>query len=220
MGSDETRTREELSASGSDSRTLTDLSVPLDNSRTTLELSVVSDCRLHQLRPMNGLHGHLGQEVVCSEKAGEKFRQGRTRHPKCCIYFHLVLFPCCSNLWVTSRNVSQCVALYFHPGCSQCFVTQPDKLQTLKDYRLTIEYKHLKQNAPGGVFVIPSVNHLRIWYGVIFVRRGHYANGIFKFRWARSEVEYMYGVCLGFAHRYIRLPLLASIPSFLHLAPI
>lgn len=51
-----------------------------------------------------------------------------------------------------------------------------------KDYRLTIEYKHLKQNAPGGVFVIPSVNHLRIWYGVIFVRRGHYANGIFKFR--------------------------------------
>ncbi|CAM9506179.1 unnamed protein product [Ectocarpus sp. 4 AP-2014] len=58
----------------------------------------------------------------------------------------------------------------------------PDKLQTLKDYRLTIEYKHLKQNAPGGVFVIPSVNHLRIWYGVIFVRRGHYANGVFKFR--------------------------------------
>lgn len=63
---------------------------------------------------------------------------------------------------------------------------QPDKLQTLKDYRLTIEYKHLKQNAPGGVFVIPSVNHLRIWYGVIFVRRGHYANGIFKFRYARA----------------------------------
>eukprot|EP00904_Undaria_pinnatifida_P010373 jgi/Undpi1/6466/HiC_scaffold_20.g08945.m1 len=58
----------------------------------------------------------------------------------------------------------------------------PDKLQTLKDYRLTIEYKHLKQNAPGGVFVIPSVHHLRIWYGVIFVRRGHYANGVFKFR--------------------------------------
>lgn len=51
-----------------------------------------------------------------------------------------------------------------------------------EDYRLTIEYKHLRQNAPGGVFVIPSVNHLRIWSGVIFVRRGHYANGVFKFR--------------------------------------
>ncbi|CAM9284713.1 unnamed protein product [Laminaria digitata] len=55
-------------------------------------------------------------------------------------------------------------------------------LRICQDYRLTIEYKHLKQNAPGGVFVIPSVNHLRIWYGVIFVRRGHYANGVFKFR--------------------------------------
>lgn len=54
------------------------------------------------------------------------------------------------------------------------------------DYRLTIEYKHLKQNAPGGVFVIPSVNHLRIWYGVIFVRRGHYANGVFKFRFVEA----------------------------------
>ncbi|CAM9215588.1 unnamed protein product [Choristocarpus tenellus] len=55
-------------------------------------------------------------------------------------------------------------------------------MRALKDYRLTIEYKHMKQHAPGGVFVIPSINHLRTWYGVIFVRRGHYANGIFKFR--------------------------------------
>lgn len=55
-------------------------------------------------------------------------------------------------------------------------------MRNCEDYRLTIEYKHLKQNAPGGVFVIPSVHHLRIWYGVIFVRRGHYANGVFKFR--------------------------------------
>ncbi|CAM9115268.1 unnamed protein product, partial [Discosporangium mesarthrocarpum] len=55
-------------------------------------------------------------------------------------------------------------------------------MQALKDYRLFIEYKHMKQHAPGGVFVIPSINKLRTWYGVVFVRRGHYAGGIFKFR--------------------------------------
>lgn len=56
------------------------------------------------------------------------------------------------------------------------------RAQAIKDYKLTVEYKHLKQNSPGGIYVVPSFSDLRTWYGVIFVRRGMYANGIFKFR--------------------------------------
>jgi ubiquitin-protein ligase len=55
--------------------------------------------------------------------------------------------------------------------------------QTLRDYQLMIEYKQLTQTAPRGVYVLPSFDDLRTWHGVIFVRRGHYAGGIFKFRY-------------------------------------
>jgi ubiquitin-protein ligase len=51
----------------------------------------------------------------------------------------------------------------------------------LRDYKVTIEYKHLKSHAPGGVYLIPSMDSLRHFYGVIFVRRGPFTNGIFKF---------------------------------------
>jgi ubiquitin-protein ligase len=56
--------------------------------------------------------------------------------------------------------------------------------QSLRDYKVTIEYKHLKSHAPGGVYLIPSLNEneFRTFYGVIFVRRGPYMNGVFKFR--------------------------------------
>ena len=47
---------------------------------------------------------------------------------------------------------------------------------------MTIEYKHLKQHAPGGVYLIPSVESLRIFHGVIFIRRGPFTNGVFKFQ--------------------------------------
>jgi ubiquitin-protein ligase len=55
------------------------------------------------------------------------------------------------------------------------------KSEELRLYKLTLEYKALRHQAPGGVFVVPSFSDLRIWHGVIFVRRGHYANGVFKF---------------------------------------
>jgi ubiquitin-protein ligase len=51
----------------------------------------------------------------------------------------------------------------------------------LRDYKVTIEYKHLKSHAPGGVYLIPYLDSLRDFHGVIFVRRGPYTNGIFKF---------------------------------------
>mmetsp|Transcript_5235 Transcript_5235/g.6813 ORF Transcript_5235/g.6813 Transcript_5235/m.6813 type:complete len:359 (+) Transcript_5235:488-1564(+) len=55
------------------------------------------------------------------------------------------------------------------------------RTQALKDLKLTIEYKHLKMNAPSGVLVTPSYDDLRTWYGVIFIRKGYYQGGIFKF---------------------------------------
>ena len=58
---------------------------------------------------------------------------------------------------------------------------QEEREQALRDYKVTIEYKHLKSHAPGGVYLIPSLDNLRQFYGMIFVRRGLYTNGIFKF---------------------------------------
>ena len=33
-----------------------------------------------------------------------------------------------------------------------------------------------------GVYIVPDLHDLRVWHGAIFVRRGYYANGFFKFR--------------------------------------
>lgn len=59
--------------------------------------------------------------------------------------------------------------------------SEAEREQALRDYKVTIEYKHLKQHAPGGVYLIPSFDNLRLFHGVIFVRRGPFTNGIFKF---------------------------------------
>ncbi|CAB9508754.1 AKT-interacting protein [Seminavis robusta] len=60
--------------------------------------------------------------------------------------------------------------------------SEEEREQALRDYKVTIEYKHLKSHAPGGVYLIPSMNDLRHFFGIIFVRRGHFTNGIFKFQ--------------------------------------
>ena len=53
--------------------------------------------------------------------------------------------------------------------------------QTLKDYQIMIEYKHLKHHAPRGMYVLPSFTDRRCWHGVVFLRQGLYKRGIFKF---------------------------------------
>lgn len=60
--------------------------------------------------------------------------------------------------------------------------SEAEREQALRDYKVTIEYKHLKQHAPGGVYLIPSFDDLRTFHGAVFVRRGPFTNGIFKFR--------------------------------------
>jgi len=59
--------------------------------------------------------------------------------------------------------------------------SEADREQALRDYKVTIEYKHLKQHSPSGVYVLPSLTSIRSFHGVIFLRRGLYADAIFKF---------------------------------------
>ena len=51
----------------------------------------------------------------------------------------------------------------------------------MRDLRIAAEYKHCSNHAPGGVFIVPDLSDLRKFYGVIFVRRGLYRNGVFRF---------------------------------------
>mmetsp|Transcript_11915 Transcript_11915/g.16469 ORF Transcript_11915/g.16469 Transcript_11915/m.16469 type:complete len:250 (-) Transcript_11915:325-1074(-) len=69
-----------------------------------------------------------------------------------------------------------------NPSGISPIASEAEREQALRDYKVTIEYKHLKQHAPGGVYLIPSIDNLRTFHGVIFVRRGPFTNGIFKFQ--------------------------------------
>mmetsp|Transcript_16558 Transcript_16558/g.27363 ORF Transcript_16558/g.27363 Transcript_16558/m.27363 type:complete len:244 (-) Transcript_16558:426-1157(-) len=50
-----------------------------------------------------------------------------------------------------------------------------------REYLLILEFKHLKTHAPSGVYVMPSLDSMYVWYGVIFLRDGLYKGGTFKF---------------------------------------
>ena len=54
--------------------------------------------------------------------------------------------------------------------------------ERIRDYKLATEYKYLTTTAPAGVYVLPELDNLRILHGVIFVRRGLYRDGVFRFR--------------------------------------
>ena len=53
--------------------------------------------------------------------------------------------------------------------------------RTLKDYQIMLEFRHLKEHAPPGMYILPSFDNLRQWSGVIFIRKGLYKGGIFRF---------------------------------------
>lgn len=54
--------------------------------------------------------------------------------------------------------------------------------QHIKDFKLAIEFKYLMKHAPVGVYLLPEFDNIRVLHGVIFVRRGLYRDGIFRFR--------------------------------------
>ncbi|ETV99564.1 hypothetical protein H310_08223 [Aphanomyces invadans] len=64
---------------------------------------------------------------------------------------------------------------------SQLTDLQKYRSQTMKDYGLMIEYKHMKHHVPSGIYVLPNFDEPRLWHGVIFIHQGLYRNGIFKF---------------------------------------
>lgn len=47
--------------------------------------------------------------------------------------------------------------------------------------RMMVEYKHLQRSAPMGVYLLPAPGELRRFQGAIFIRRGLYKDGVFKF---------------------------------------
>eukprot|EP00808_Paulinella_micropora_P006611 g27342.t1 len=51
----------------------------------------------------------------------------------------------------------------------------------IADYFLILEYRKTRLQAPTGVYVIPSLDNLRKWHGVLFLNSGLWAGGIFKF---------------------------------------
>jgi ubiquitin-protein ligase len=80
----------------------------------------------------------------------------------------------------SSRRETKCLTL---PNNNpSLFDIQEEREQALRDYKVTIEYKHLKSHAPGGVYLVPTLTDLRHFHGIIFVRRGPFTNGVFKFQ--------------------------------------
>ncbi|KAG0169561.1 hypothetical protein DFQ28_004164 [Apophysomyces sp. BC1034] len=53
-----------------------------------------------------------------------------------------------------------------------------------KRYELMTEFINLRNpnHCPLGVYVMPSSDNLNLWYGTLFVHKGYYRSGVFKFR--------------------------------------
>ncbi|KAI9332301.1 ubiquitin-conjugating enzyme/RWD-like protein [Zopfochytrium polystomum] len=55
--------------------------------------------------------------------------------------------------------------------------------QYFRRTELLIEYKNLRNpnHCPTGMYIMPDLDNLNEWHGVLFVHRGYYKEGIFKF---------------------------------------
>ncbi len=54
--------------------------------------------------------------------------------------------------------------------------------QHIKDFKLAIEFKYLMKHSPAGVYLMPEFDNIRKLHGCIFLRRGLYRDGIFRFQ--------------------------------------
>ena len=50
-------------------------------------------------------------------------------------------------------------------------------------YELLIEFKNLvnQNHLPNGMYVAPEINNLYVWHCCLFIHRGYYKGGVFKF---------------------------------------
>ncbi|XP_059048912.1 protein crossbronx homolog [Achroia grisella] len=56
-----------------------------------------------------------------------------------------------------------------------------------QEYTIMAEYRMLQTENLQGIYVIPSYENSLIWFGVIFVRTGHYEGGVFRFTLALPD---------------------------------
>ncbi|CAF4760935.1 AKT-interacting protein [Pieris napi] len=56
-----------------------------------------------------------------------------------------------------------------------------------QEYIIMAEYRMLQTENLEGIYVIPSYENSFLWYGVIFVRTGIYAEGVFRFTLSLPE---------------------------------
>eukprot|EP00927_Polykrikos_kofoidii_P043519 TRINITY_DN37586_c0_g1_i1.p1 TRINITY_DN37586_c0_g1~~TRINITY_DN37586_c0_g1_i1.p1 ORF type:complete len:332 (-),score=40.34 TRINITY_DN37586_c0_g1_i1:410-1405(-) len=54
-------------------------------------------------------------------------------------------------------------------------------LHLVHQYAVLLEYERLKDVLPSGLYVMPSFESVLTWHGTVFVHRGYYAGGVFKF---------------------------------------
>ncbi|CAG8611630.1 9985_t:CDS:2, partial [Acaulospora morrowiae] len=52
------------------------------------------------------------------------------------------------------------------------------------------------RHCPSGVYVMPTAENFHTWYGVLFVHKGYYKNGVFKFKLTiPNEYPFLGGFC-------------------------
>jgi ubiquitin-protein ligase len=61
-------------------------------------------------------------------------------------------------------------------------LTSSEDSEETRELQIILEYRSLRAFAPSGVYVIPTIQDLYKWYGLLFIRGGEYQGAIFKFR--------------------------------------
>ncbi|CAG9318216.1 unnamed protein product [Blepharisma stoltei] len=57
-----------------------------------------------------------------------------------------------------------------------------NNLEQMREYQLLLEYRSLQSYAPQGVYVLPKIQDVHTWFGILFIKKGHYRGAILKFR--------------------------------------
>lgn len=68
-----------------------------------------------------------------------------------------------------------------HQSISQANVYKQVYSQFFQEYSIISEYNMLVKHSLPGLYVMPSASSALLWFGVLFVRKGIYQGGIFRF---------------------------------------
>ena len=126
-----------------------------------------------------GPHVALSQ-LPPDENLGE---EPNSYYPQCTTPQHSYYQLPCSQKKIPTPSLVEKNPVY--PPNTSNIIKNKKRNKNLSEYqkqRILLEYKHLKEYSPSGVYVIPSLHCTDVLYGVIFVRDGDYKNAIFKFK--------------------------------------